>query len=594
VADTGEANVSMINDTNASVNWTFPVGNNPYAVAPDYGTGMVYVANYGSNNVSVLNPITRTERPPIRVGGSPEGLAYDPAKGEVFVANYGTSSVSVINDTNDSVVATILVRGDPVGAAYDAARGEVFIGDYNQSNGPSSVSIINDTTDTVVGTVPVAEDPLGVGLYPLTAVCYDGLTGEVFVTNPGANSVSVISDSSDTVVATVGVGTYPEALSFDSAAGAVWVVNADSGNVSIINGTTNQVEASVALGSMELGGISYDAARSEAFVANVSSDSVVIIPANLSVGAALSPSRYSADVGQPVLMSTSTIGEPSSYSYSYTAPSGFGCAPLTGPFTTCTPSAAGNYTVSVRIADVLGGTGTAVAAAVRVYLALAGNLTLSNSSLWLGDTLLISGNATGGLPPYSYNFTNLPPGCLSTGSSQIGCLPTQSDNYSVHLQVRDSNNWTALMSRPLSISFDFIILSPANATTGQSIVIRVEAAPGFGGLHYSYSGLPPGPGCTSSNEPTVDCTPTQPGTYSIAVSVADQSGHHANHTTTLHVVQTTGSSISPAGLLGLPGSEGYVLLASVGIAVVVGIAVAFRVSTRSGAREKPGDERRND
>jgi large repetitive protein len=345
--------------------------------------------------------------------------------------------------------------------------------------------------------------------------------------------------------------------------------------------------ASISVNGPEAPGIVYDAGRAEAFVTEATSDTVAIIPRNLSSQLAVVPSRVAADVGQPVVWTTTSIAEPPAYSYAYTAPSGLGCAISTGPFVTCTPWAAGNYTLAVRIADPLGGSGASTSALVRTYSALTVNLTLSNATLWLGDTLAISEGARGGLPPYVYNFSNLPPGCVATGRPQIGCLPTEADNYTVEALVHDGNNWTETAAASLSVTFDFIILSPANATSGQSIVIRVDAAPGFGGLHYGFSGLPPGPGCVSQDVSALTCTPTVPGNYSIGVSVSDSAGDRARHTFELRVTERATTPTAPAGFLGLPGNEGYALVAGVGLVVVAAVAVGL-LRRRDRRRPSPG------
>ena len=52
----GAGNVSIINVTSGSTVGRIQVGNSPYGIAFDSGTGMLYAANWGSNDVSVISP----------------------------------------------------------------------------------------------------------------------------------------------------------------------------------------------------------------------------------------------------------------------------------------------------------------------------------------------------------------------------------------------------------------------------------------------------------------------------------------------------------------------------------------------------------
>ena len=587
VANSGSANISVINDSSDRVSASVSVGAAPMAAAYDSGKGEVFVANAGSDNVSVISDSSDRVLKDIgeATGGlvtyNPDGLAYDSGKGEVFVTGAwsGPNNVNVINDSTNRVVANVsgIAIVNPNGVVYDSGKGEVFVADNAGETGSGNVSVINDSTNSVVANI-------GVGLRAgPVAVAYDSAKSEVFVADSESGNVSVISDATNTVVATISLGQHPYGLDYDGAIGAIFVDNVN-GDVSVIDERTNTVVATIPLGiEANPGGVVYDGGKREVFVTSApsSNGTVYAIPTNLSSGVTLTASRVSVDAGQSDQLNTTTMASPFAYSYSYGSPAAAGCAASTGPSVTCTPTAEGNYTITVSITDPFGSRGSASSGMVRVYSFLSANVTVSNATLWLGDSVLMYGNASGGLGPYAYNFTGLPPGCVSQGTNRIGCLPTESGNYTIRFVVSDANNWSVSAPRALSVTFDFIVLAPSNATVGSPVTLRVDSASGYGMLSYSYANLPPG--CANQDVSTLTCTPTTVGVFPILISVHDQVGDHSSHTIVLHVVQApTRSSV----FLGLPGAEGYYLLA-----LLAGVACVAVVALSAYSRSKRFTER---
>jgi YVTN family beta-propeller protein len=210
-------------------------------------------------------------------GGSNPVAAYhrEASLQDAFLSENQRAPSSSLPDNSSrwpAVVATVPVGYYPVGATYDAATGQVFITNTGPHPGmdftSSNVTVINDTTDKVVASVAVGIEPW--------AATYDAATGQVFVTNIGSGDVSVISDTTDTVVATVPVGSYPWAITYDAAAGQVFVANAASNNVSVISDATDTVVTTIPI---DFGptGVAYDAATGQVFVTVSGSNSVSVI-----------------------------------------------------------------------------------------------------------------------------------------------------------------------------------------------------------------------------------------------------------------------------------------------------------------------------
>ncbi len=259
----------------------------------------------------------------------------------------------------------------------------------------------------------------------------------------------------------------------------------------------------------------------------------------------------------------------------------------------CTPTATGNFTaVTVNVTDSKGVSATDNAVTVTVDPAIPlpptiASFTATPSSIPLGGSSFLNVTASGGVSPYTYQYPSLPAGCTSANTSSLKCTPTAAGTYTVSATVRGANGLTSAsktatltvtaVTPPLAIaSFS---VSPANVTAGNAVTFTVSASGGTGALSYSYAGLPTG--CATQNAASFQCSPSQAGTFTVTVTVADTSGHSAQATTHLTVQAAgTGSSNSTQSI----GSLVWILL----IAVVVAVVVVVIVLVARRRRPSPG------
>lgn len=168
-------NVSVILGTRlvATVN----VGVAPALATYDSGNGFVYVPNEGSGNsnstVSILNG-TRVVAS-VNVGVLPTFGTYDSGNGYVYIPNAYSDNVSVISGM--AVVASVDVGYVPYFATYDPGNGSVYVPNYFSGN----VSVIH-------GVRVVATWWVGVGPYVATP---DAADGYVYVPNFFSDNVSI-------------------------------------------------------------------------------------------------------------------------------------------------------------------------------------------------------------------------------------------------------------------------------------------------------------------------------------------------------------------------------------------------------------------
>ena len=535
VANQGSNNVSVISDATSKVVATIPVGTMPRGVAYDSGKGEVFVTDFWTNAVSVISDTSNTVVATIPVGSGPEGVAYDSGKGEVFVANAGSNAnaVSVISDASDSVVATIPVGTGPGGVAYDSGKGEVFV----TNAGSNTVSVISDANNTVVATIPVGSGPEG--------VAYDSGKGEVFVANQGSNNVSVISDANNTVIATIPVKSYPYGVAYDSGKGEVFVANfggaLGSVNVSVISDTSNTVTSTVTVGSHPFFA-AYDLSNGYVYVSNNYQGTISIITTgpgpltsvNISPSlVSLGPSASQTFTATPVCSATCPTGI--TYAWS-----------LTNPSLGTLNSTSGNPVVFT--AGNTGGT-------LRLFLNATLNGVVQNSSLInvtsptiksfraspnpidVGIMTTFSVNVTYGVPPYTYLYSSLPPGCSSASTSLLACTPTAPGTFNVGVKVTDSKGNSVSGATTLTVNPTLTVTSfsasPNPVDISNATTFSVAITGGTSPFTYIYSGLPKG--CSSTNSSSIVCSPSTQGTYSVSIKVTDHVGANTSSTTNLIV-----------------------------------------------------------
>ena len=165
---------------------------------------------------------------------------------------------------------------------------------------------------------------------------------------------------------------------------------------------------------------------------------------------------------------------------------------------------------------------------------LSASLSISPTQLDLGRAINVQTTASGGAPPYMYDYANMPSGCAIQESATFSCTPSQVGPFTIYVEVMDSGvNTTQSNSVPLTVGAAVtasLTLSPSQVTEGQSVYVYAMAGGGSDSYSYVYSGLPSG--CTGYMGQSFTCTPSQTGDFSnIWVNVSDTYGGYADSST---------------------------------------------------------------
>lgn len=291
------------------------------------------------------------------------------------------------------------------------------------------------------------------------------------------------------------------------------------------------------------------------------------------VSAGAAPS--SVDVGQTVLLSVDVDQGPSGLTFVWNdLPTG--CVSSSTEALNCTPTAAGQYSVTVTASNATGGSVTSGSIAVSVDTDPTVTVPVASPGARETDVNLsvtFTVVASGGAGSYVYSWNDLPAGCAGPDLPSVTCAPTAAGDFQVSVTVTDANHYVqvgptlayAVYPRPMISSF---VSSSATVLSGVGTTLRVTTSGGSPPLSYLYADLPTG--CTSASTANLTCTPSATGTYQVEVEVTDASGLSASANLTVVVHPS---------LLGLPTDEGEALLLGIlgaVLAVVVGIALVVR------------------
>ncbi len=175
---------------------------------------------------------------------------------------------------------------------------------------------------------------------------------------------------------------------------------------------------------------------------------------------------------------------------------------------------------------------------------------VSNSSIWLGNTVTVKASAVDGKSPYQYTYsyrlnkkgqwTTLR---KNTKSSNVQFKPTQAGQYEVSVEVKDANNRTVKKTVNLTVRKPMSIQSSISAThiaVGNSITIKANAnsgkAPYLYTCYYRMKGQSKFyPIRVNTYKTEVSFKPTKATAYEIRIEAVDANKKVAKKSHTLFV-----------------------------------------------------------
>ncbi len=494
-----------------------------------------------------------------RVGAGAYIAMYNESYNRGFGCNYAPNFYGEVNLTStlltvyaDPTIST--PTASPASATVDIGQSVTFTSTTAAGSGGNSYLWSGLPTGCTGGsTLTVTCTPTASGLFMVSVTLTDS---SGFAVTSGTRYFTVLSDPTTTTP----TGT-PVSGSLDAGQTVTLTTTPSGGNATYYSYSWSGLPTGCT--TANLPGLSCTPTAAGTFaitvkVTDANGYSVTSSPLAYTVDPAPSvtgptASRGSVDAGQTVTFTVSgSGGSGSGYAYSWKGlPTG--CVSSNTATLTCTPTGAGTYAVQALVTDSNGGTGASSTLSFHVFPALsAGTPVASPTGGSLGQAETFTTATTGGSGGLVYSWTGLPAGCSSSNSSSISCTPSATGTFSVVVQVVDSNGARSTsaalsftVSTPLTVSLSS---SSSSVSSGSSVTLTGAVAGGAGPFTYLWSGLPAG--CTSANQPTLSCSPTQTGTFTVTLQVTDSQGRVVSAQTTIKVTSAGSGSIT--GLLSNP------------------------------------------
>lgn len=193
-----------------------------------------------------------------------------------------------------------------------------------------------------------------------------------------------------------------------------------------------------------------------------------------------------------------------------------------------TPTTAGTSTFTVQVTDDAGNTASSgfSLTIVPAPLTVTGPSPIPNVTV--GTAFGLKFGATGGYPPYNFNYAgNLPPGATLGKDGSLNGSATTAGTFSFTIYVFDSQQGQAtqaftlkVVPAPLSVTATL-----GNGQVGVAYSGTIAAAGGAPPYQLSVNGLPAG---VSFSNGQVSGTPTTVGSYTVTVAATDSAGAQAS------------------------------------------------------------------
>ena len=227
---------------------------------------------------------------------------------------------------------------------------------------------------------------------------------------------------------------------------------------------------------------------------------------------------YSANV--------SATGGTGAYTWSATGlPNALSINPTTGQITG-TPTAAGSSTVTVTVHDSASPTPQTASKTFTLVIASA-ELVITTASLpggTVGVPYTATVSATGGVAPYAWTGSRLPPGLsINAASGQITGVPTDAGTFGATITVTDASSQSASQNFTITISITPVSITTTSLPAGTVSVPYNASLSATGGVlpyHWSAVGLPSGLSI-DSNTGQITGTPSTVGVSTVTVTVQD-------------------------------------------------------------------------
>jgi large repetitive protein len=266
-----------------------------------------------------------------------------------------------------------------------------------------------------------------------------------------------------------------------------------------------------------------------------------------------------------------------------------------------TPTQSGTFDVTAFVTDAAGATTSrSYAITISAPALVISTATLPNGTV--GTAYSAQVNATGGIPPYSWAFTGLPPGVAANAAGTITGTPAQGGSFTVSARVSDSTGTNISGSWTVRIAGAAVAVTacPAATAIAGSPYMSVSSLTG-GTAPYAWAiaagQLPPALALNAGSG-TIAGTPSQQGNFNFTLRVTESGGSTGTRACAMTVAAALSAPAQtlPGGSVRVPyaqrlaalgGAPPYVWLITGG-ALPPGLTLEATAGTISGTPQLPG------
>ena len=202
------------------------------------------------------------------------------------------------------------------------------------------------------------------------------------------------------------------------------------------------------------------------------------------------------------------------------------------------PSSVGTHTLEVTVTDAEGSTAIA-AAKIEAANAVKVSLSVSKSKIVIGESAVITADASGGFSPLTYTFTEANGAKFTQTGNTAKFTPTAAGTYTFKVYAADKNgNKSSVSSTAITVKDKLTVSLAAAPTTvevNSSVTLKTTVTGGFSTYKYQYA-YSDGT-VLSGTSSSMTIYPDKAGKYTVTVTVTDTANHTAAATASFTVTE---------------------------------------------------------
>ena len=181
----------------------FKVGEQPFGLAVNSLTNILYVANSVSNTISVINGSNDKIIENIDVSNNPLHVAVNQIHNLVYVTH--PNSLSIIDAKNNTLIDKISISvKEPMSLSVNEVAGRIYIADGISKN----VSVIDSNNNKEVYVIATIDKPFDKTKYIGSGVTLDPFKNRIYIVNDVNSSIFVINGEDNRIIEVIPINEY--------------------------------------------------------------------------------------------------------------------------------------------------------------------------------------------------------------------------------------------------------------------------------------------------------------------------------------------------------------------------------------------------